>query len=795
MSIFRVEHLRRSDGVMAVCILAAVLACYWPALHGAVLWDDPAHLTSRELRSWAGLGRIWFELGATQQYYPVVHTAFWIEYRLWGNSVLGYHLINVFLHAASCCLLALILRRLWAPKHLAAGGVVASQGFRPGWEWLAALFLAVHPVCVESVAWISEQKNTLSLFFYLAAGLVYLEFATRRQWLTYVLATVLFLLAVGSKTVASILPATILVLLWWRNDRLSWRRDVSPLLAWIGAAVTAGLFTAWVERKLIGAEGAPFELSIIERVLLACRGIWFYVGKLVWPENLTFFYTRWDVVRDAPHWIGYLLAVAAVTFGFFLCRHRTRAPLAAWLLYLGALFPALGFFNVYPFIFSYVADHFQYQASVVFISAAVGGLAWLVARAAPWLRTAAVIGCGGLVIGLTFLSRAQSGLYRDVETLFRHTIASVPESWMAHHNLGLALSRIPGRELEAITAYRKAIELNPEFPESYFVLGRELMKQPGMQSQAVAELEQAIRLRPYYSEAHAALGTEIAKQPDRLNDAIGHFETALKARPKMAEIHLSFANALARDPERLSKAAAHFEEALRLRPDFAEAHNDYGAVLAKLPGRRTEAIHHIEQALKLEPRNAEAHYNLANALVGIRGREAEAMAEYQEALRIDPRSPLAHYGLANVLAFQRGRAADAVAHYEAAIQLQPGFAEAHANLANVLVQVPQRMADALKHYEAALRIDPNLAWVHFNLGLHLTPVPGRSEDALYHYKEALRLKPDYTDALNGLAILFAQTGRFEEARAQWEKALTIDPGYQVARENLRRLEQMPMPAR
>ncbi len=653
----------------------------------------------------------------------------------------------------------------------------------------------MHPVCVESVAWISEQKNTLSLFFYLLAGLMYLDFVDRRHLRSYLLATVLFLLAIGTKTVTTTLPAAILVILWWRKGRLSWQRDVLPLLPWFAAAVTAGLFTAWVERKLIGAQGAPFDLSVAERVLLASRDVWFYLGKLVWPANLTFFYPRWDVAKEAPHWIVYLLAGVAVTVLFVLYRRRSRGPLAAWLLFVGSLFPALGFFNVYPFIFSYVADHFEYQACPVFISAAVGGLAWVATRPIPWARTVATIFGGVLVLGFVFLSREQSRLYRDVETLFRHTLAKVPQSWMAHHNLGLALSASPDRGAEAVAEFRKAIELNPTFPESHFALGRELMKQPGSQSEAVAEFERALQLRPYYPEAHNLLGMDLAKQPGRLKEAIGHFEMALKVRPRMAEIHLSLANALARDQARLPEAMAHFEEALHLRPDYARAHNDYGVVLAKLPDHRADAIRHFEQALNLEPNFAEAHYNLANALAEVRGRSSDAIFHYEQALRIEPDSAPAHYGLANVLAFQPRRAADAVSHYEAALRIHPDFAEAHANLANVLVQIPGRMTDAIAHYEAALRIDPNLAWVHFNLGLHLAQIPGRSADAIAHYEEALRLKPDYTDALNGLAILSAQAGRFDEARNRWLKALAIDPNYRVARENLRRLERMPAPPR
>ncbi|HWA85009.1 MAG TPA: tetratricopeptide repeat protein [Opitutus sp.] len=780
------ETLRRTtDWLMVAIVFAVVAACYWPALRGEILWDDPAHITSEDLRSWAGLWRIWFELGATQQYYPVLHTAFWIEHRLWGDSMVGYHLANIFQHAACCCLLALLLRRLWSMPETASAR-------QPGLAWLAALLFAAHPVCVESVAWISEQKNTLSLLFYLLAALTYLDFAAKRRRRAYALATILFLLALGTKSVTATLPAAILVALWWGNGRLSWRRDAVPLLPWFGAAVAAGLFTAWVERTQIGARGASFHLSAMERVLLASRDVWFYLGKLAWPADLTFFYPRWDVAKEAWHWIGWLIASIVTTGLLFWIRRRARGPLAAWLLFVGSLFPALGFFNVYPFIFSYVADHFQYQACLVFVSAVAGGIAWLVARPVPWMRMIAG-GCGGaLVLGLAVVSRDQSGLYRDMATLFRHTVAAVPQSWMAHHNLGLALSRSRDGNPAAIAEYRKAIALNPSFPESHFALGRELAKLPeaSAQTEAIREFERALEFQPYYPDANNALGLELAKQPGRLDEAIACFEKALQVRPKNAEFHLNLANALAHDARHLPEAMAHFTEAIHLRPDNAKAHNDYAVALAKLPDHRDEAMQEFEQALRLDPNYAEAHYNLAGTLAEMPGRASEAIAHYEQALKIDPDSAPAHYGLANVLALQAGRPVDAIAHYEAALRLQPDFAEAHANLANVLARMPGRTPAAIEHYEAALRIDPNLAWVHLNLGLHLAQIPGRSADAMAHYEAALRLKPDYPDALNGLAILCAQEGRFQEARAHWEKALEVDPNYQTARQNLRLLDQM-----
>src|ERR1700722_524096 len=180
----------------ALAIFGATLAAYIPAMGGGMLWDDDAHITAPRLRGWDGLWRIWFHLGSTQQYYPVLHSAFWVEQRIWGDSLLGYHLVNIVLHAAAACLFALVLAR-----------ARPAPGALPGSEWLAAAAFALHPVCVESVAWISEQKNTLSLVFYLLSALAYLRFERDRAWGWYFPAFGLFVLALLSKSVTSTLPA------------------------------------------------------------------------------------------------------------------------------------------------------------------------------------------------------------------------------------------------------------------------------------------------------------------------------------------------------------------------------------------------------------------------------------------------------------------------------------------------------------------------------------------------------------------------------------------------------------
>jgi protein O-mannosyl-transferase len=263
---------------LALLLGGATLIAYFPAIHGGFLWDDDAHVTRPELRSVHGLWRIWFDLGATQQYYPLLHSAFWLEDKLWGEAAVGYHLLNILQHASAAFLLLLILRRLEIPG-----------------AFLAAALFALHPVHVESVAWITEQKNTLSAVFYLGAMLAYLRFDEERRTSLYALALGLFVLGLLSKTVVATLPGALLVIFWWRHGRLSWQRDCVPLIPWFALGAAAGLLTAWVERRFIGAEGMAFDFTFLQRALLAGRVIWFYLSKLFWPVDLMFIYPRWEV--------------------------------------------------------------------------------------------------------------------------------------------------------------------------------------------------------------------------------------------------------------------------------------------------------------------------------------------------------------------------------------------------------------------------------------------------------------------------------------------------------------------
>jgi len=673
----------------AALILGLVLACYFPALRGGFLWDDDAHVTRPGLRSLAGLWQIWSNVRATQQYYPLLHSAFWVEHRLWGDSALGYHLVNVLLHATSAILLVIILRRLNVP------------GAR-----LAGVLFAVHPVCVESVAWISEQKNTLSLVFYLLSALAYLRFDGSRgrpgACRAYVLALLLFIAALLTKSVTATLPAALLVVLWWKRGRLT-LRDAWPLIPWFAAGISGGLFTALVERKLIGAEGAAFDLSLVERCLLAGRVIWFYLGKLAWPSGLVFVYPRWDVRTAAAGWAGYLAAAVLVTAALWLLRRRSRGPLAAWLFFIGSLFPALGFFNVYPFLFSYVADHFQYLASMGIIAAFSAGAAQSLDRASANIRGAG-LGLAGLLVGFfVILCDAQSRTYADQFALYTATIERNPQCWMAHNNLGLWYEG--RRELgKAIAEYQEAIRLKADFASVHNNLGGLLRTMPGRADEAYAHIREALRLQPDFAEAHNNLGVWYGDRGEP-GKAAAEYEQALRLKPDYAPAHNNLGSVLAPVPGRLGDAVAHFQEAVRLQPDFAEARFNLGTALLGSPGRTDEAVAQFHEALRFKPDFEEAHRSLGSALMKMPGRQDEGLLQLREALRLRPGDGEAHYDLGLAQA-SLGKTEEAVAQLEEALRLMPGYPEIRVNIALALLRAPGHESEAAAQLEEFLRERP-----------------------------------------------------------------------------------------
>jgi tetratricopeptide (TPR) repeat protein len=477
---------------------------------------------------------------------------------------------------------------------------------------------------VESVAWIAEQKNTLSTVFYLSAMYVYLEFDESRRPAQYFTAMGLFTLALLSKTITVTLPAALLVIFWWQLGALSWKRDVRPLVPFFALSFAVGLMTYVVERTYFTSHEPEITLTFAQRFLVAGRAIWFYVGKLAWPANLVFTYPRWKIEPSQSwQWI-FPLAALALTFILGAVRQRWRAPLAGWLFFCGTLLPVLGFLNVFYFNYSYVADHFQYLPCLGLIVLASAAIALGLARLPQAARPAGVALCMVLVGTLAVLSWAQCSTYSDAITLYQETLKRNPDSWLAHNNLGLKLEE-QGKRDEAIAHFEAAFRIEPGYLDALNNLGLAYSRM-GRFPESIKYLEHGLLVDPNYASLHNSLGLALSKSGQN-RQAIEHFRRSLELNPDDANTHsnLGLAFAATNDPE---QAVAELQRAFQLAPDSAEIRFNLGDVLF-LTGRFPEAIEHYRAAMRLQPAMLRVYASLAQAL-GRAGQAEEAVAIAQQ---------------------------------------------------------------------------------------------------------------------------------------------------------------------
>jgi tetratricopeptide (TPR) repeat protein len=677
----------RSEWLLGLLLVGATILFYQKAGQAGYIWDDDIYVTGNKLLAAPdGLRRIWFSLDSPSQYFPLVYTTFRFEHSLWGLSPAGYHWVNILLHAANALLLWRLLRILRVPG-----------------AWLAAAIFALHPVQVESVAWITERKNVLMGFFFLLALLCwtrFLEADARGKWKAYALALLFCLLALFSKTTACTMPAALVLILWWKKIRIDWRRLVQ-IVPFVLLGLGMGLVTIWWERYHQGTQGQLFEIGWAERMLVASRALCFYMGKLLWPAHLSFNYPRWTLSAARVTDFLWPAAIAVVGIVIYFCRRVLgRGPEVAAIFFVATLSPMLGFIMLYTFRYSFVADHYQYLACIGPIALVAAGLTtgWEALGKAP--RLFAQLLCGALLFSLGATTWQQSAAYKDLDSLWQATIAENPKSWMAYNNLGLRLAQA-GRLDEAIVRYQEALELNPQFAEAYYNMGNALLR-VGRADDAVANYKKALELEPRMAAAYANLAA-IRLSAGRREEAMTYLNKALELEPGNAATHGRMADVLFR-AGRFEESIAHYQTAVQLAPDDIALLSSLGQALAET-GRVEEAVAPFRRVVELCPRAAEAHYNLGNALLHS-GHITEAIEQFNQALEINPNSAGAHNNLANLLV-QLGRMEEALAHYHRALEINPNYAAAHNNLGKALQRL-NREEEAATHLQKARELDPEI---------------------------------------------------------------------------------------
>ena len=584
---YRPHVERKSALALGFLLLAAVLAAYLPALQAGFVWNDDTYLTENPtLDRPDALSLIWTEPRASEQYYPLVFTTFWVEKHLWGLNPFGYHLVNVLLHAGSALLLWSFLRRLGLPA-----------------AWLAAGLFALHPICVESVAWVTERKNTLSLFLSLVAmhALLASENARtaaaeppkkrktrvrvpwhRRPAPLYAGALVAFTLALFAKTTASVVPAVLLVLVWWRKGRIA-PSDVKPLVPFFAVGAALAFQTAWLEKTMVRATGDDWSLGLPGRLVLAGKVATFYARQFLFPSDMAFIYPRWAIdPHVATQWLPTLGALVLIGAAWALRGRIGRGPLTVLLLFGGVLVPAMGFFNVYSMRYSFVADHFAYQAVAIAAAGLVCGVASHLPTSKPGATRAAAGAALAVIVLAGVASFRQAHAFENAETLWRHTLAKNPDCFMCHTNYGFWLSG-QGRADEAVGHFEHSLRIRPDNVPTLLNLAK-IEEDRGRFDAAAGRLRTALAIDAADTTVLINLAT-VETKAGRLDDAIARYREVLRiGSPDAHLVHNGLGVALARKGD-LPGAVAEFQAALRANPDYAPARANLEKLLAAAGAR------------------------------------------------------------------------------------------------------------------------------------------------------------------------------------------------------------------
>ena len=658
-------------------LLLLTVAAYWPAFFAGFVWDDNKFIVEEAaVRQLSGLLDIWFNSSSLLEshYWPLLYTSFWLEHKLWGFNPAGYHAVSILLHGVNSVLLWRLLARMGVPG-----------------AWAIAAVFVLHPVHVEAVAWIIARKDLLATFFYLLAVGCWLRYRERPQAGTYLALLAFYLAGTLSKTVAITLPATLLVWVWWQQGRITARdfSQVAPLFL-LGLVIGGYGISHYATETPTAAEH-----SLAESVIIAAKALWFYAGKLLWPEPLLFIYHHWD--KNPAQLLNWLpvLGALALAAALWLARHRIgRGPLAGALFFAITLAPTLGLVPFRFMQFSFAADRYQYLALAGLVAVLVGGAVHLGqrlmaadAKLAPrhWRQ----LGWGALALMLTsygLLSHQRSLLFQDQVVLFRDVVATNPSANEVGHILGTFLMERK-RWQEAEEAYLAALEHYPAEIKIHANLASILMEQERLE-----EAEQLLQQALEYESAHL-------NRQQSLETATG----------EVVAVRINLGLILKR-LGRLEEAEQALERALELKPGSKEARHNLVLVLQE-QGNHAKALRLLEQIARLNP-SVDVYYQMGELATEL-GQTAVAERYFNRALSASPESAYALKQQAVVL-FQSGKYEESLRMFRQSIARNPEDAEAHANLGAVLGQMG-RYQEAVHSLEQALAIDPGLKAVRENL--------------------------------------------------------------------------------
>jgi tetratricopeptide (TPR) repeat protein len=700
-SISELARLVPRDWIAGLILVLAVILVYLPVGRAGFLWDDRLYITgSSYMGGLAGLKEIW--TSSVADISPMTFTTFWLEHALWGFNPLPYHMVNVVMHGACAVLLWQILRNLAVPG-----------------AWLGAALWALHPVEVESVAWVTEMKNTESGLFYLLSVLCYLQAPRAESSETgssangsYGLSLFWAAMAMASKSSTVVLPVVLCLCVWWRDGCWDWR-NVTRVLPFVLLALAASALSIWTQKLQLAQLTDPqWARSWPERVVTAGVAIWFYLGKLIWPQELMSMYPRWRI--DAGQWESYLpvLAVIITLLVLWLKRKTWLRPVFfVFAYFIVALLPVLGLVDNYIFHYSLVFDHLQYLASMGPLALAGAAIARLASWFRPeknWLQPALAT---ALLVILGCLSWQRARAFESEESLWTDTLTKNPTSWTARYNLGVVfLGR--GELDRAQVEFEKTLELFPNFDEGHLNLGLTFLRK-GETDPAIAQFRTALAIDPAYAEAHNDLGTALEKKGQK--DA----------------------------------AETEFQKAAELNPGLATASYNLGLLLLQ-KGKTDEAMEQFERAVEADSNLAEAHAELGK-LLAQKGQVDDAIGEYEKAVEINPNSESTQSNL-GVALYQTGQKEEGTIHLQKAVEINPASAQAHNNLGNAFLENGQ-LDYAMAEYLKALAINPNLADAHRNLGLVFLH-EGRAGEAVLQFQDVLRVNP--SDGYAQKALLQAQ---------------------------------------